>query len=73
MHAFMFLFTALLFFLLTPGIIVSLPSGGSKRVVAAVHAFLFAFVWTFTHKFVWEWGKSNGWIEGMVAAKKDTN
>ena len=58
----MFLFTALLFFLLTPGILLSLPPGGSKKVVAAVHAIVFALVWTFTHKLVWEWGISNGYI-----------
>ena len=62
MHALMFLFTALLFFLLTPGILLSLPPGGSKKVVAAVHAIVFALIWTFTHKLVWEWGISNGLI-----------
>ena len=62
MHAFMFLFTALLFFLFTPGILVSLPPNGSKKIVAGVHAIVFALVWTFTHKLVWEWGISNGWI-----------
>ena len=70
----MFLFTALLFFLLTPGILLSLPPGGSKKVVAAVHAVVFALVWTFTHKLVWEWGVSNGYItkEGLVAAGAKT-
>lgn len=65
----MFLFTALLFFLLTPGILLSLPPGGSKKVVAAVHAVVFALVWTFTHKLVWEWGVSHGYItkEGLIA------
>jgi hypothetical protein len=34
--------TALLFFLLTPGVLLSLPPGGSKLVVAATHAVVFA-------------------------------
>lgn len=34
--------TALLFFLLTPGVLVSLPPGGTKLVVAATHAVVFA-------------------------------
>ena len=34
--------TALLFFLLTPGVLLSLPPGGSKLVVAATHALVFA-------------------------------
>jgi hypothetical protein len=40
--------TAVLFFVLTPGIVVSLPPGGSKMVVAATHAVVFAVV----HKFL---------------------
>lgn len=34
--------TAVLFFLLTPGVLLSLPPGGSKLVVAATHAVVFA-------------------------------
>ena len=40
--------TAVLFFLLTPGVVLSLPPGGSKLVVAATHAVVFALV----HKIV---------------------
>lgn len=40
--------TALLFFVLTPGVLLSLPPGGSLYVVAATHAVVFALV----HKFV---------------------
>lgn len=36
--------TALLFFVLTPGVLVSLPPGGGKLVVAATHAVVFALV-----------------------------
>ena len=62
MHALMFIFTAILFFVLTPGIVLSLPPKGSKMMVAMVHAVVFALVFTFTHKLVWEWGISNGLI-----------
>ena len=40
--------TALLFFVLTPGVVLSLPPGGSKLVVAATHALVFALV----HKYL---------------------
>jgi hypothetical protein len=58
----MFLFTALLFYLLTPGILLTLPSGSSKNVVAITHSIVFALIMTLTHKMVWEWGVANGWI-----------
>ena len=50
---FMFLFTTLLFFILTPGIIITLPPNSSKYVVATVHGIVFAIIWYFTHKLVW--------------------
>ena len=34
----------ILFFLLTPGILLSLPPGGSKYTVAATHALVFGLV-----------------------------
>jgi hypothetical protein len=43
--------TALTFFLLTPGILVSLPPGGSKVTVAATHALVFAIVHMLLHKY----------------------
>ena len=47
------LYVAILFFLLVPGILVSLPPGGKKYTVAAVHALVFALIFHFTHKIVW--------------------
>ena len=47
------LYAAILFFLLTPAIIVRIPAEGSKFVVAGVHALVFAFLFHFTHKLVW--------------------
>jgi hypothetical protein len=49
----MSLFTAVLFFILTPGILLSLPSGASFIVKAMFHALVFALVYHYSHKFVW--------------------
>ena len=79
MHIFMFLFVALLFFVLTPGIVLTIPAKGSKTMVALVHSVVFALVWTLIHKTVWDYGVKNGWIvpgrhhrmmEGMESKKK---
>ena len=43
-----FLYIALLFFALVPGVLLSLPQKGSKTVVAGVHAVVFALVFSFT-------------------------
>jgi hypothetical protein len=63
------LYAALLFFLLTPAILVSLPPNGSKYIVAAVHALIFALIFHFTHKLVWRMGVK---MEGM-ASKNNKN
>ena len=47
------LYFAVLFFVLSPGILLSLPTGGSKVTVAATHSVVFALVYTLTHKMVW--------------------
>ena len=44
------LFIAILFFVLTPGILLTLPKGGSKIKVALVHALIFAVLFHFTYK-----------------------
>jgi hypothetical protein len=46
------LYVGLLFFVLTPGILVSLPPKGTKYAVAAFHSIVFALVFHFTHPFV---------------------
>jgi len=57
------LYAAILFFILTPGVLLSLPKGGSKFTVAAVHALVFALLFHFTHKLVWRLGAK---MEGMA-------
>jgi hypothetical protein len=51
-HLLMTLFVAVLFFVLTPGVLVSLPSKGTVYTKAAVHALVFAVVFKLTHKLV---------------------
>jgi hypothetical protein len=43
----------MLFFILTPGIALTIPPKSNKSVVALVHALVFATVWHFTNKLVW--------------------
>jgi len=52
----MAIFTALLFVVLTPGVLLTLPSKASgKIVIALVHGLIFALLYHFTHKAVWAW------------------
>jgi len=57
-------FTALLFVVLTPGVLLTIPPKGSKLVVAVVHGLVFALVYHFTHKAVWAWTRK---YEGFAA------
>jgi hypothetical protein len=57
------LYAAILFFILTPGVLLRLPKNGGKLTVAAVHALVFALVFHFTNKLVWRLGAS---MEGMA-------
>lgn len=55
------IYSAVLFFLLTPAILLRLPNGGNKYVVAGVHAIVFALLFHFTSSMV----KGLGMREGM--------
>jgi hypothetical protein len=46
----MLLYIVVLFVVLTPGILLTLPPKGSKLVVAIVHAIIFAIILHFTYK-----------------------
>ncbi len=50
----MCLYVFLLFFILTPGILLRLPPKGSKVTVALVHGLVFVLVFHFTHNYVWQ-------------------
>ena len=43
-------YLALLFVALTPGVLLRIPSGGSKLLVAVVHGVVLALVWQCTQK-----------------------
>ena len=49
------IYSAILFFVLSPGVLLRLPSNGSKMTVAGVHAVVFAGILYFTAGFVWRW------------------
>jgi len=72
MHFFVAIYSAILFFLLTPNILVTLPPASfkysSKYVVAATHSLVFAVVYMFTHTFVKKMTKS---LEGYENEEED--
>jgi len=58
MQIFLMIYSAVLFFLLTPNILVTLPPTSSKYVIAATHGILFAVIYMITHPFVTREGYS---------------
>jgi hypothetical protein len=48
----LFLYSVVLFFVLTPGVLLRLPPGGSAMTVALTHAVVFGLVFSFTSKMV---------------------
>ena len=65
------LYSAVLFFLLSPNIVLRLPSNGSKMTVAMIHAAIFGIVLYFTQKMVWQF--STKMLEGVENMAKKTN
>jgi len=61
-------YAAILFFILTPAILLRLPPNGNKYTVAAVHALVFGIIFYFTHKIVWRFGVR---MEGMKAHEEE--
>ena len=70
-------YTAILFFVLTPNVLLRLPPKGKPLLVAAVHAVIFALVYHFTHMLVWKMSMGmttpvphrDGFREGLPPAK----
>lgn len=53
MHVFMIMYVTLLFYLLTPGVLVTLPSNSdSKYSVAIVHTLVFALIYYLTYALI---------------------
>jgi hypothetical protein len=66
------LFIVFLFYVLTPGVFLSLPKGGSVTEKAAVHAIVFAIIFHYTYKIVENYLYSSGKPEGFFAPAKKT-
>jgi len=67
-------YSAILFFILSPGVLLRLPANGSKMTVAGVHALVFAAVLYLTSGFVWRLSMSMPMImrrEGMDEMDSD--
>ena len=47
------LYCAVLFAILTPGALFTVPPRATKWVIISVHAAIFAVVYCLTHKYVW--------------------
>jgi len=72
MNLFVAVYLALLFVLLTPGILVRLPPKSSALVVAVVHGVIFAIVAGLTVKSVWSATRNiHTGLEGFTDDKKD--
>jgi hypothetical protein len=54
------LYAALLFFILTPNVLLHLPLNGSKMTTAAFHAAVFGILIYLTQSTVWRWSVSSG-------------
>lgn len=54
------LYCALIFFILTPNILLRLPPNGGKFTVAAVHALVFGVIIFFTQHLVWRFTTTLG-------------
>lgn len=66
----MTIYVAILFFLLTPGVLVYLPPKSSLITAALVHAVVFGVVYLFTHKLVWNQVKDLEQTDGFTAHMK---
>ena len=68
----MSLYVALLFVLLTPGVLIKLPPKGSLLTVAIVHGLVFALVFHLTCRAVYKMSVE-GFIATTVSAGNNTN
>ena len=68
----MILYIVALFFALTPGILLTIPKGGSKFTVAAVHTVVFVVVFHLTAKAVSHATKAEGFQSIQEVAKRIT-
>jgi len=69
MNVVMTLYLAVLFLLLCPGVLVSLPPKGSRLTVALTHAAVFALVYHLTHKMVYRFSLTMERFTGQAEPK----
>ena len=69
-HILMAVYAAILFFVLSPNVLLRLPPKGSILVVAAVHAVVFAVLFHFTHKPVYHFLYGSGHHQHKGGCKK---
>ena len=60
------IYSAVLFFILSPNIFIRLPFNGSKYVVAAFHAILFGLILFFSYNIILSFNRSEGFKEGNM-------
>jgi len=60
------LYLAVLFYALSPNVLVRLPPNGNKMTVTATHAVIFGVIVYLTTKMVWRLSMSLGIYEGMA-------
>jgi len=67
------IYAAILFFILSPGVLLSLPPGGSRMTVALVHSLVFFTLFYFTHHYVYQLVTHfPRHMEGMTPTKAST-
>jgi hypothetical protein len=54
MNLWMALFLAVLFVLLTPGILLRIPANGTNLEAAVVHSIVFVLIWWVIYKPLWQ-------------------
>jgi hypothetical protein len=65
------LYSAVLFVILSPNVLLRIPAKGSKFLVAGVHALVFGIILYFTCGFIWRLSmRIEGFKEGDIPAKK---
>jgi pyruvate/2-oxoglutarate dehydrogenase complex dihydrolipoamide acyltransferase (E2) component len=72
MNVYVSLYLALLFVVLTPGILLTIPRKGPKLTVAVVHGLVFALVYYFTHSFVWQLTAGMEGFSAFLTAQRHT-
>jgi len=69
MDILMSLYSVVLFVVLTPGVLITLPPGGAKWVVAVVHSLVFVVAWNLLQRATE--GFQGTWEAGHICTKNN--